>query len=912
MTALASDGGRSRLRRVAAGLMVLAFLLSGLALAPRLAYDRALGGRVAVAVSLDQAVRVADRAGLSVGELLGRLARVGLTSVVATPEQLDSVEVARGPVFGPGCTGGAAELEWLPVLAAPPGQSPEAVAALFASVASRRQGGLEVTLLLVGDPGVPGHPDDFETAARELERHGFALGLVEDPGQLGFVPVPGSLELASLLGGRVLRVYHQAPFSVDDPLSAVRKVAESVKERSLRCVWLELMEDTFLTPAPWRYAPPGESAVVAANLAFFEAVREALGGAGFDVAPAGRVSLPGVFGPGPLLGTGVALGAVGATLLAADLLLGGRRLWRRLAWPATVGAVGAGGAALCLLLWLEPVRGTQVAAFGAALAYPTLAGVWVGAAWSRAVGGPGPGLPPGAWVTVPALAGLFSAVGGLVVAGLMSSTLFATEVVYFRGVKVSLLVPPLLTLLAVWVLGRRAAASDQGTETRQTGGEVGTSPESTGDGARGRRADRAASILGTPLTLGQVAAGLLTVGALVLYVGRSANQTWLPVSDFELSLRAWLDAALLARPRLKEFLLGYPALALGSYLARTGRRRYLPVLPVLAAAGAVGLASVVNSFEHVRTPLSLTLLRTANGLWMGLLVGSAAVLAARGMLAGGAARRTGRLKTEPGADRTGGDRQTVLGVPFDRLTLGQAADRVLDFVREGPGGGRTRLVFTPNPEIVTRALRDPSFLEVLREADLSVADGVGVVWASRLLGAPVPERVSGYDLLVEVLARAREVRTEERALRVFLLGARPGVAREAAARLEAAFPGVAVAGEHHGYFTDDRPVVEAVRRAAPDLLCVGLGSPKQETWLVRHRDALGAAVALAVGGALDVLSGRTRRAPAWVRSLGMEWLYRIMSQPRARLRRAPALAAFALRVLVEVLVKRRRPAEGRR
>jgi N-acetylglucosaminyldiphosphoundecaprenol N-acetyl-beta-D-mannosaminyltransferase len=247
---------------------------------------------------------------------------------------------------------------------------------------------------------------------------------------------------------------------------------------------------------------------------------------------------------------------------------------------------------------------------------------------------------------------------------------------------------------------------------------------------------------------------------------------------------------------------------------------------------------------------------------------------------------------------------SLLGVRLDRLTAAEAATEAFRLISEAGGGDEARLIFTPNPEMIFRARRNAAFRDILNSADLSVADGIGVVWGARFLGTPLPERVAGYDLLGRLIAGAgTDGHEPARRLRVFLLGSAPGVAREAAERIEREDGAATVVGEHHGFFTDDGPVLRAVLDARPDLLVVGLGSPKQEMWLARHRKALAGLAAMGVGGSLDVLSGRTRRAPERIRRLNLEWLYRIVSQPRARLKRVPALAGFVLAVTGEALAR---------
>lgn len=245
------------------------------------------------------------------------------------------------------------------------------------------------------------------------------------------------------------------------------------------------------------------------------------------------------------------------------------------------------------------------------------------------------------------------------------------------------------------------------------------------------------------------------------------------------------------------------------------------------------------------------------------------------------------------------ERVWVLGVPLAPLTAEEALATVAEWLRGERAG--TRLIFTPNAEIIARAQAEPELKKALAGADLTVPDGIGAVWASRFLGTPVPERVPGIELLEAVLAlAARE------GYRVFFLGGRPGVAEEATERLMTRWPGLQVTGTHHGYFgpEEERRVLAKIRAAEPDILVVALGAPKQELWLTRHKGELTARVALGVGGSLDVLAGRVKRAPRLFRRLGLEWLYRILRQPE-RWRRAFLLPRFVLMVLREALARRR-------
>ncbi len=232
----------------------------------------------------------------------------------------------------------------------------------------------------------------------------------------------------------------------------------------------------------------------------------------------------------------------------------------------------------------------------------------------------------------------------------------------------------------------------------------------------------------------------------------------------------------------------------------------------------------------------------------------------------------------------------VLGVRFDGVTVDQAVSRALALMETGRGA----YVCTPNPEIVWQCRGNAALRSAVAGADMTLADGVGIVWASRVLGCPVPERVAGYDFLLALLARFTG--------RVFLLGGRPGVAGEAGEAIRRRFPAVTVCGCLDGYFDDDGPVLEAIRQAAPQLLLVCLGSPRQEIWMAAHQKDLNVGLMAGLGGCLDVLSGRVRRAPeGWIR-LHLEWLYRLLREP-ARFRRQMCLPAFVLAVLSEKIKK---------
>lgn len=224
----------------------------------------------------------------------------------------------------------------------------------------------------------------------------------------------------------------------------------------------------------------------------------------------------------------------------------------------------------------------------------------------------------------------------------------------------------------------------------------------------------------------------------------------------------------------------------------------------------------------------------------------------------------------------------VLGVGFDNMTVDEA-------VAEGarlmsvPGA---HYVVTPNPEIVETCREDPEALEAVNGADLVLADGIGVIYGAKILGTPLVGRVTGIGFAQGLMARmAREGKS------LYLLGAKPGVAEQAAENLSGEYPGLRIAGTGDGYFQEDGPVVEAIRTARADVVFVCLGFPRQEKWAAAHGQAAGARLYIGLGGALDVFAGKVERAPEQFQRLGLEWLYRLMKEP-SRIGRMAKLPLF--------------------
>ena len=232
---------------------------------------------------------------------------------------------------------------------------------------------------------------------------------------------------------------------------------------------------------------------------------------------------------------------------------------------------------------------------------------------------------------------------------------------------------------------------------------------------------------------------------------------------------------------------------------------------------------------------------------------------------------------------------SILGFEVARMTL----EQVTDWIRVTVERRRPSHIVTANAEIVYKAYREKDFFNLLEKADLVTADGAGVVLAARLLGRPLPERVTGIDLVHEIFRLA-----DEKGWGLYFLGARKEVVEKAVLNIMGSYPGIRIAGCHHGYFSQEETarVVSNINKAKPDVLLVALGAPRQETFISENIKELNVPVSIGVGGAFDILAGVAARAPAWMRRCGLEWLYRLYREPW-RYKRMLALPKFVLAVL---------------
>lgn len=238
----------------------------------------------------------------------------------------------------------------------------------------------------------------------------------------------------------------------------------------------------------------------------------------------------------------------------------------------------------------------------------------------------------------------------------------------------------------------------------------------------------------------------------------------------------------------------------------------------------------------------------------------------------------------------------ILGVRFSPLGINESAEYILNLA----GEDGFHYVFTPNSEMVMAAGKDKEFESILNSADILTADGIGIIYASKILGRPIRERAAGYDISLKVIEQmAQNGKT------LYLFGAAPSVAETAKSNLENKFPGIKIVGTHDGYFDaeEEKKIIEDINEKKPDIIFVCLGAPKQEKWIFANKDKLNTKVAMGLGGCLDVYAGNVKRAPDIYIKLGLEWFYRLMKEPK-RFFRMLALPKFMIKVIWHKITKK--------
>lgn len=238
----------------------------------------------------------------------------------------------------------------------------------------------------------------------------------------------------------------------------------------------------------------------------------------------------------------------------------------------------------------------------------------------------------------------------------------------------------------------------------------------------------------------------------------------------------------------------------------------------------------------------------------------------------------------------------ILGIPFNNITYSEAVILSLLFLEEE----KHHMIFTPNPEIVMEARKDKELFNILNKADLVVPDGIGIVKASLFTQNKIKERVAGFDLVQGIFKNIRDTKHT-----VYFLGGGKDIAKQAKINMEKKYSGLKIIGVHDGYFNnkEEKIIIEQIKSLKPDILLVGIGSPKQEKWIYKHRKELPVKISIGVGGSFDIMSGKSRRAPKIFIKFGLEWFYRLITQP-TRFVRMLKLPMFMAVVLKEKVTKR--------
>ncbi len=223
----------------------------------------------------------------------------------------------------------------------------------------------------------------------------------------------------------------------------------------------------------------------------------------------------------------------------------------------------------------------------------------------------------------------------------------------------------------------------------------------------------------------------------------------------------------------------------------------------------------------------------------------------------------------------------AFGINIDSVTMDQAVNTISDWI-EDKQDAHCHYVVTPNVDHITKLYREQKFLAAYASASMVLTDGTPVYYALKFLGKPVPEIVPGSDLVPRIFDRWQK---NKRILRVFLLGAAPGVGKQAAKSIKKKWSFIEIAGVHspsQGFEFQDKKnskILGKIFECNPDLLIIGLGAPKQENWIYNHHKQVNAPVALCVGATIDFLAGQQKRAPLWMRKLSLEWFYRLIKNP---------------------------------
>jgi len=233
---------------------------------------------------------------------------------------------------------------------------------------------------------------------------------------------------------------------------------------------------------------------------------------------------------------------------------------------------------------------------------------------------------------------------------------------------------------------------------------------------------------------------------------------------------------------------------------------------------------------------------------------------------------------------------SILGVKIDRVTKKQTIEKIANFVKSQ----KPHQIVTINPEFVMTAQKDKEFKEVINRADLAIADGVGIIWASRLVQHSLSERIAGVDLVDEIAKLASQNNWS-----IYFLGAKEGIAQKAAENLKKKYKNLKIVGFESGS-PHDLTIIEKIKKTKPDILLVAFGAPKQDKWIYKFKESLNVPVMMGVGGSFDFIAKKVPRAPKWLQNIGLEWFHRLINEPW-RLKRQLDLPKFAFLVIISKL-----------
>ena len=235
-------------------------------------------------------------------------------------------------------------------------------------------------------------------------------------------------------------------------------------------------------------------------------------------------------------------------------------------------------------------------------------------------------------------------------------------------------------------------------------------------------------------------------------------------------------------------------------------------------------------------------------------------------------------------------RVKILEAYIDDLGVDDVLKLIEKFIKQD----KPHRLITANSLMVNRISKDSKLKEAFDKADLVVADSIGIVWASKFLGYSSLPRIPGIDLMDGICALSMS-----KGYKIYLLGSYKGIVEKAAKNLLKKFPSLNIVGTHHGYFLrslEEKKIIQDIKKAHPDILFVGINVPEQEKWIKKHQDELNVPLCMGIGGSFDVISSRLKRAPLWIRRIGLEWIYRFILQPW-RIVRICNLPVFAYKVI---------------